>query len=76
MAKKKTKSKFAIFMSNLIDWNTVKRVLWYAGSQALVTGVAALTDQVSSITHPTTVTVIIGLLLAQITKAIADARAK
>jgi len=76
MAKKKTKSKFAVFLSKLIDWSTVKRVLWYAGSQALVTGIAVLTDQISSLAHPTTATVMIGILLAQITKAINDSQSK
>lgn len=76
MAKKKKVSKFKVFISNLVDWNTVKRVLWYAGSQALVTGVAVLSGYISSIAEPTTATVIVGLLLAQVTKAISDTQSK
>lgn len=76
MAKKKKVSKFKVFISNLVDWNTVKRVLWYAGSQALVTGVAVLSGYISSISEPTTLTVIVGLLLAQVTKAISDTQSK
>lgn len=75
MAKKK-QSQFKVFISNLVDWNTVKRVLWYAGSQALVTGVAVLSGYISSIAEPTTATVIVGLLLAQVTKAISDTQSK
>ena len=75
MAKKKI-SKFKVFLSNLIDWNTVKRVLWYAGSQALVAGVAEVSGYITSITEPTTTTVIIGLFLAQVTKAISDSQSK
>jgi hypothetical protein len=76
MAKKKKDSQFKVFISNLVDWNTVKRVLWYAGSQALVTGVAVLSGYISSIAEPTTATVIVGLLLAQVTKAISDTQTK
>ncbi len=76
MAKKKKVSKFNVFIKNLVDWTTVKRVLWYAGSQALVTGVAVVSGYISSISEPTTLTVIAGLLLAQITKAIHDSQSK
>lgn len=76
MTKKKKKSVFAAFVSKLIDWSTVKRVLWYAGSQALVTGIAAITGYISSISEPTTSTIILGLLLAQVTKAINDSQSK
>lgn len=76
MAKRKKVSKFKVFISKLVDWTTVKRVLWYAGSQALVTGVAVLSGYINSISEPTTLTVIVGLLLAQVTKAISDTQTK
>lgn len=76
MAKKKKVSQFKAFISKLIDWNTVKRVLWYAGSQAVVTGVAVATGYVATIAEPNTTTVILGLLLAQVTKAISDTQSK
>lgn len=75
MAKKKI-SQLKKFISKLVDWNTVKRVLWYVGSQALVTGVAAISGYIASIQEPTTTTVILGLLLAQVTKAISDTQSK
>lgn len=75
MAKKKV-SKFKAFINKLVDWTTVKRVLWYAGSQALVTGVAVISGYIANISEPTTTTVILGLLLAQVTKAISDTQSK
>jgi hypothetical protein len=75
MAKKKT-SQFKKFITNLVDWTTVKRVLWYAGSQALVTGIAVVSGYIANISEPTTATVILGLLLAQVTKAISDSQSK
>lgn len=57
------------FLSKLINWDTVKRVLWYAGAQAVVIFVASATDMISAL-EPSTTTVILGIILAQITKAL------
>jgi hypothetical protein len=66
----KIRSKLSSTLSSLIDWNTVKRVLWYAGSQAVVIFIASATDYISSIQEPNLTTILLGVLLAQVTKAL------
>jgi len=55
------------FLSKLFSWPTLRRGLWYAGSQAAVLFIAELSGFIESM-EPTTGTVIIGLALAQVTK--------
>lgn len=58
------------FLNNFFDLATLKRFAWYAGTQAVVLFVATMSNQIESIAEPTTGTLFLGLILAQITKAL------
>ncbi len=58
------------FLKKFFATDTLKRLFWYAGTQAVIMFLAVATEQINSLAEPTTGTVIVGLILAQITKAI------